>query len=82
MQIFDDILEILKDGKGYSYKEIASKVKLNDIQLEFALAFLEKYNFINRYRWPWSDKTRRAQLTPVMVGFLKRIKELEGLGTS
>jgi hypothetical protein len=80
MQVFDDVLEILKDGHFHTFEEILAKLKmLNENQLEFIFGFLQEYNFIRRQRRTWSLKTRGVKLTPVLENFLKRLMELDSL---
>jgi len=75
--IFDDILDALKDGEYHDFTTIHWKSRLNSDQVEAALCFLAKYGFVSRQRRPHSLHTKRAKLTPTMLEFLKRIKELE-----
>jgi hypothetical protein len=78
VSVFDDILEILKDGHYHKFEDILAKTKnLNENQLEFILSFLQEYNFIKRQRKTWSTRTRQAKLNPVLENFLKRLIELE-----
>ena len=39
------ILEILKDGKWHSIKELADKTKLHEFKLQMIIDFLANFNF-------------------------------------
>lgn len=79
MRVFDDIIEACQDGKYHDIEEIQSRVagNLNENQLEATLGALDRAGFIKRQRRTWSTRTRQVKLTPEMLNFLKRIKELE-----
>jgi hypothetical protein len=80
MQVFDDVLDILKDGHFHTFEEISSKLKtLNENQLELIFGFLQEYSFIRRQRRTWSLKTRGVKLAPVLENFLKRFRELDSI---
>lgn len=80
VSVFDDVLEVLKDGKYHSFEELWEKVKtLNENQLELILGFLLEYDLIKRQRKTWSLRTRQAKLNPILENFLKRLAELETL---
>ena len=40
------ILEILKDGKWHSIKEIEEKTKLHEFKLQMVIDFLTNFNFV------------------------------------
>ena len=40
------ILEILKDGKWHSIKELADKTKLHEFKLQMIIDFLTNFNFV------------------------------------
>jgi len=76
MQVFDDILEILKDREWHSFQELWEKTKtLNQNQLEFILSFMQSYDFIQRERKHWSLHTKRVKLNPMMANFLDQLND-------
>jgi uncharacterized protein YfbU (UPF0304 family) len=80
MQVFDEILDIIKDGDWHNFEELSAKAtQLNENQLEFILSFMQQYDFIKRERKRWSLCTRRVKLNPMMVTFLERLGELPKL---
>ena len=44
------ILEILKDGKWHSIKEIEEKTKLHEFKLQMIIDFLTNFNFVEKKR--------------------------------
>ncbi|RLI21656.1 hypothetical protein DRO54_03120 [Candidatus Bathyarchaeota archaeon] len=42
----EPILEILKDGKWHSIKEIEEKTKLHEYKLQIIIGFLTNFNFV------------------------------------
>ena len=42
------ILEILKDGKWHSIKEIEEKTKLHEFKLQMIIDFLTNFNFVEK----------------------------------
>lgn len=80
MQIFDDILEILKDGHFQTFEEVLDKIKtVNENQLECIIMFLDEYGLVKRIRKPWSNRTRIVRLSMPMQNFFKRFNELDSL---
>jgi DNA-binding IclR family transcriptional regulator len=78
MSCFDFVLDTLADSKYHTFEDIFSRqTKLNENQLEYVLAFLDRYGFIRRLRKTWSMRTRMVKLQPEMTNFLNRLKELE-----
>lgn len=75
---FDIVLDLLSDGKYHSFDDIMNRqTMLNENQLEAILAFFEDHEFVRRLRKGWSTRTRKVMLTPAMLMFLERLKELE-----
>jgi len=79
LSVFDEVLETLYDGEYHTFEDIQLKAarNLNETQVEAVVSFLEHYGFVKRQRKPWSTRTNKAKLTPEMLNFLRRIKELE-----
>jgi len=75
--VFDDILNVLYDGKPHRFEQIHAFCKLTSNQIEAALTFLEEYGFIYRQRYGHTTRTRTAKLTPKLANFLKHLRELE-----
>jgi DNA-binding HxlR family transcriptional regulator len=74
--VFDEILNVLYDGKPHRFEEVNACCNLNALQVEATLVFLEEYGFVYRQRFRHTTSTRTAKLTPRMASFLKHLREL------
>lgn len=70
MELIDEILEILKDGKWHSPNDIISQTNGKPLKVLLCLRFLEHYGFL------WFHK-EQVQLWGSVIDFLKEIKKLE-----
>ena len=77
--IFDSILSVLSDGQPHSFVDIMDELqpqgKVNEKQIAVALTFLENYSFIEQVH---GNPDVQWKLSKPLLGFLKRIRELEG----
>jgi len=75
----DEILDVLKNGKWHSIKNISEKTQLQEFKVELLTNFLAEYNFIELDR-----EEHKTRLTPPLLDFLKKVQDLEekeGLAT-
>lgn len=70
MELLDEILEILTDGKWHAINELISIANGTPIEVLLCLKLLEHYHFI----WIRKDE---VQLWGSIKDFLKEIKKLE-----
>ena len=68
----DKVVELLKDGKWHTIKEISQKSKLHEFKIEILTDFLADYSFLKL-----NKKERKAKLSEVFVEFLKKIRRLQ-----
>lgn len=68
----DKVVELLKDGKWHTIKEISQKSKLHEFKIEILTNFLANYSFLKL-----NKKERKAKLSEVFVEFLKKISRLQ-----
>lgn len=68
----DKVVELLKDGKWHTIKEISQKSKLHEFKIEILTDFLANYSFLKL-----NKKERKAKLSEVFVEFLKKISRLQ-----
>lgn len=75
----DEVLDVLRDGKWHTIEDIQTKCRhLNQNQIQFIIAFLREYGFVDSKRQRWSTKLRVARLTLPMLNFLQRLEDLKG----
>jgi len=68
----DKIIELLKDGKWHSIKEISQKSKIHEFKIEILAHFLADYSFLKL-----NKKEREAKLSEVFAEFLKKIYRVQ-----
>jgi len=64
----DNIVELLKDGKWHTIKEISKKTNLHEFKIEILTQFLADYSFLE-----FKKKEKRAKLTTIFTDFLKKL---------
>jgi hypothetical protein len=64
----DSVIELLKDGKWHTIKEISQKTKLHEFKIEILTQFLADYSFLELKK-----KEKRAKLTTIFTNFLKKL---------
>jgi hypothetical protein len=64
----DKVVELLRDGKWHTIKEISQKSKLHEFKIEILTDFLADYSFLKL-----NKKENKAKLTKVFTEFLKQI---------
>jgi DNA-binding IclR family transcriptional regulator len=68
----DEILDVLKNGKWHNLKEISEKTHLQGLKVELLTQFLAEYDFIEL-----NKKEHKTKLTPSLLGFLRKIQDIE-----
>ncbi|MCK4478520.1 hypothetical protein KAU88_08360 [Candidatus Bathyarchaeota archaeon] len=64
-------IELLRDGKWHTLKEISQKTKLHEFKIEILADFLADYSFLELNR-----KDKKAKLSKTFLGFLKKTQQL------
>lgn len=63
----DKIIELLKDGKWHTIKEISQKSKLHEFKIEILADFLARYSFLEL-----NKKERRVKPSQALTAFLEK----------
>ena len=62
----DQVIELLRDGKWHTIKEISQKCKLHEFKTEILTEFLADYSFLMV-----NKKEKKAKLSRAFIEFLK-----------
>jgi len=63
----DNLVELLRDGKWHTMKEISQKTNLHEFRLEILTRFLADYSFLEL-----DIKERKARLSKSFAQFLRK----------
>lgn len=66
----DKVVELLKDGKWHSIREISQKSKMHEFRIEILADFLADYSFLKL-----NKKEKKAKLSKTFVEFLNKIMQ-------
>ncbi len=73
-QQIDKVIELLKDGKWHTIKEVSQKSKLHEFKIEILADFLADYSFLEL-----NKKEKKAKLSKAFAEFLKKTRQLQQL---
>lgn len=63
----ENVIELLKDGKWHTIKEISQKSKIHEFKIEMITDFLADYSFLEL-----NKEEKKAKLSKMFVEFLKK----------
>jgi hypothetical protein len=63
----EDIVELLKDGKWHTLKEISQKTQLHEFKIEMLTGLLADYSFIE-----YNKREKKAKSSKVFAEFLEK----------
>lgn len=67
----DNIVELLKDGKWHTVKEISRESKIHEFKIEILTNFLAGYSFLEL-----NKKEKKAKSSRVFAEFLKKAQRI------
>ncbi|MDH5448400.1 MAG: hypothetical protein OEX01_05290 [Candidatus Bathyarchaeota archaeon] len=70
----DKVIELLRDGKWHTIKEISQKSKIHEFKVEIVTDFLADYSFLEL-----NKKGKKAKLSEVFTEFLKKLHRHKSL---
>ncbi|MCW3986043.1 MAG: hypothetical protein NWE91_06520 [Candidatus Bathyarchaeota archaeon] len=67
----NNAIELLRDGKWHTLREISQKTRLHEFKIEILADFLADYSFLKLNR-----KDKKAKLSKTFLEFLKKTQQL------
>ena len=64
----DKIIELLKDGKWHTIREISQRSEMHEFKIEILTDFLAHYSFLE-----FNKKEKRVKPSDALIKFLKKI---------
>lgn len=63
----ENVIELLKDGKWHTIREISQRTKLHEFKIEVLTDFLADYSFLE-----FNKEKGRAKLSKIFADFLRK----------